>query len=155
VVVINKTYSRHTITHDRTYRITAPKSKSRTIAIPDNLTELLNQLKNYFTNQKIKIKPSDFIFGINKPVSDSDILRIKNRHCEIAGVPQIRLHDFRHSLVSLLINRTTADTIKNPLQLAYIIADRIGDNIDQIFKTYGHLFKTDEKAVINCLNIPL
>jgi autonomous glycyl radical cofactor GrcA len=101
------------------------------------------------------VKQNEFLFGADKLISDSDVTRIKNRHCAIAEVPQIRIHDLRHSNVSLLINRTASSAIKNPLQLAYIIADRIGDNIEQVFKTYGHLFKTDESDIITSINIAL
>ncbi len=53
------------------------------------------------------------------------------RLCKISGVKRIRVHDLRHSHVSLLIElgyRTHA------------IADRIGDTPEMVDKTYAHLY---------------
>ncbi|AMP20146.1 hypothetical protein AZF37_02245 [endosymbiont 'TC1' of Trimyema compressum] len=64
-----------------------------------------------------------------------DKFEIKNR---------IRIHDFRHSNISFLINLGV-----NVFQ----IAKRVGHtNPKQIFKTYGHLYPDKEQEVIDKIN---
>lgn len=62
------------------------------------------------------------------------------------GLPDLSLHDLRHSLVSLLINKGV--NIK-------AIADYIGDTVDQVLKTYAHLFDKTEEELINAIDIAL
>lgn len=45
-----------------------------------------------------------FVAGDAFPVSSNALIEHKNFDCELVGVKQIRLHDFRHSCASLLIN---------------------------------------------------
>ena len=55
-------------------------------------------------------KDSWFIFGNELPLGDDAIRSRKNNNCKLVGVKQIRLHDFRHSCASLLINNGTDNT---------------------------------------------
>lgn len=48
-----------------------------------------------------------------------------------ANLHEIRVHDFRHSHASLLI-----ELGYSPL----LIADRLGDNVDTTLKVYSHLY---------------
>ena len=32
-----------------------------------------------------------------------------------------------------------------------VVADLIGDTVDQVIKTYGHLYESDKKAIIDSL----
>ena len=61
-------------------------------------------------------------------------------YCEKAGVPIIRIHDLRHSFVSMLIH-LGANFI--------IIAELIGDTVEQVIKTYGHLYESDKYDLIS------
>lgn len=62
---------------------------------------------------------------------------------QIAGARRIRLHDLRHSYVSLLVHKGA--------NLA-VIADLIGDTIEQVTNTYAHLYENDRKNIISLLN---
>ena len=62
---------------------------------------------------------------------------------QIAGARRIRLHDLRHSYVSLLVHKGA--------NLA-VIADLIGDTIEQVTNTYAHLYESDRKNIIRLLN---
>lgn len=62
---------------------------------------------------------------------------------QIAGARRIRLHDLRHSYVSLLVHKGA--------NLA-VIADLIGDTIEQVTNTYAHLYESDRKNIISLLN---
>lgn len=72
------------------------------------------------------------------------------RYIKRSGVKDIRIHDLRHSHVSLLINKGL-----NQLATLYIIAARLGDTVDMILKTYGHLFPNNQTEIICKLNIDL
>ena len=54
------------------------------------------------------------------------------------GMPRIRVHDFRHSHVALLIHMGFP---------ALLIAERIGDTVEMVNKTYGHLYPNRHKEV--------
>lgn len=46
-----------------------------------------------------------FIAGDVLPVCSNTLTNHKNVNCKLANVKQIRLHDFRHSCASLLVNK--------------------------------------------------
>ena len=54
------------------------------------------------------------------------------------------MHDLRHSHVSLLINEGAN---------VQAIADRIGDTVNQVLKTYAHLFEKTEDELIEIIDI--
>lgn len=100
---INKTVNiNKTIT--RKHNIHNPKSESsnRIIYLPDSL---MNELK--------KIKTDDqLIFDI----SFTTLKRKKDNYCELSGVKQIKIHEFRHSHAVLLYkNDIPIDEISNRL----------------------------------------
>lgn len=72
-----------------------------------------------------------------------NIARYKNNICRLYGIRRIRLHDFRHSHVSLLIN-LDCDIIS--------IADRIGDTPATVQSTYAHLYPEKKDAVVRKLD---
>ncbi len=91
----------------------------------------------------IKEKDSEFIFGGSKPLSSTTITRIKNKHCRLANVKQIKIHDFRHSHVSLLINKGASPSI---------VAERLGhSDIAMTLNTYSHLFPNEQQKIVNLL----
>ena len=93
-VNINKSYQRI----DGKDVITPPKTEKskRTIVMPKFLAE---EMQEYF-KQIYGIKPNDRVFLITK----SGLHREMDRGAREAGVERIRIHDLRHSHVSLLID---------------------------------------------------
>jgi len=121
---------------------TAPKNKSsiRTIQLPQ---VLLNELKEHRARQQNVIPgwtEDGFICGYSRSLRDTSIENENKEYSTAAGLKHIRIHDFRHSHASLLINRNIS-----PLEVAH----RLGHStVDQTLKTYSHLFpKESEKAV--------
>lgn len=57
------------------------------------------------------------------------------RGAEKAEIPFIRIHDMRHSHVSLLINMGFSP---------HLIAERIGDTVQMVNSTYGHLYPSKQ-----------
>ncbi|MFQ9738883.1 MAG: hypothetical protein ACLR06_15010 [Christensenellaceae bacterium] len=54
----------------------------------------------------------------------------------------IRIHDLRHSYVSMLIHLGAN---------LMVVADLIGDTVEQVTKTYGHMYETDKRAIVEKL----
>lgn len=123
--------------------LTPPKTKNsiRNIKLPNNLIEQLVNLKK--DRGKLYHFSEDwFIFGTTVPLSYTTLQRYFDFFLEKGsydGYHKITLHGFRHSHVSFLINNGA--NIK-------AIADRVGDTVDQVLKTYSHLFhKTEDELV--------
>lgn len=128
-IVFNKSLTRKTL-DGKAYNITSTKAeKKATTLICKPLKEILDKYT----------KPDgEFFFGGKKPIAENTLTRVFDKHCELAGVKRIRLHDLRHSFVSMVISLGANVTV---------VADLIGDKIQQIFETYGHLY-TDDKVKI-------
>lgn len=116
------------------YTITSPKTSTsnRTLPLPKDLVSNLKELKEEamkYTN----FEEDWFVFGNSTPLGDDAIRRRKNNNCKTAGVKQIRLHDFRHSCASLLINNGADITL---------VAKYLGHSkIDETLNTYSHMFR--------------
>lgn len=66
------------------------------------------------------------------------------RGSKAAGVKKIRVHDLRHSAVSLLIDMGFS---------ALAIAERVGHESVDITYRYAHLFPTKQEEMANKLDI--
>ena len=125
---------------------TPPKNKSsvRTVQLPE---PMLNALKIQKENQQQKIKDwneNGFVCGYYRPLRDTAIENENKKYAAMSGVKKIRIHDFRHSHASLLINAGI-----NALEVAH----RLGHStVDQTLKTYSHLFPTEADKALNVLN---
>lgn len=139
---VNKTLSNKVDDFD--YIITSPKTNNsiRFVDLDDNLLKLLNEHKN---NEKQLYGFNDdmFVFGNIKPLSPTTLKRYLYKYIELANVKKITPHGFRHSHVSLLIN-LGCDSRD--------VANRIGDTVNMVEKTYYHMFPTKKTHVVNVLN---
>ena len=113
--------------------ITSPKTKksNRIIRMPDFLCdEMQDYLKMLY-----HIGKNDRIFQISKHYLGREM----ERGSKAAEVKRIRIHDLRHSHISLLIDMGFS---------AVAIADRVGHESIEITYRYAHLFpsKQDEMA---------
>ena len=117
--------------------VTPPKTSNgiRIITMPD---AIMSELREYIDRQ-YHIEPYDRIFLFTK-----SLIRGNMRRCsEKAGIPLIRIHDLRHSHVSLLIDMGFSP---------HLVAERIGDTVQMVNNTYGHLYPTKHKEVADKLN---
>lgn len=127
------------------YTITTPKTKGsiRIIPIPDLLITDLKILRNYQDNY-YGFNEEWFVFGSHEPIVKSAIRERKNKNCKLAGVKQIRIHDFRHSCASLLINNGANITM---------VAKYLGHTkIDETLNTYSHMFKGKLDNIVDTIN---
>ena len=118
--------------------ITTPKTEksNRTITMPQFLAdEIQDYLKMLYD-----IGENDRMFAVTK----SYLYREMNRGAEEAGVKRIRLHDIRHSAISLLIDMGFSATA---------IADRVGHASIDITYNYAHLFPSRQTEMADKLNM--
>ena len=118
--------------------ITTPKTKksNRVIQMPDFLCD---EMQDYF-KQLYGLEPDSRIF----PLSKYALKRGMEFGCKAAGVKIIRIHDLRHSHVSLLINMGYS---------AVAIGNRVGHESVEITYRYAHLFPTVQKEMADKLNV--
>ena len=86
------------------------------------------------------VKPTDRIFTVTK----SYLHREMDRGAKEAGVKRIRIHDLRHSHISLLIDMGFT---------ALAIADRVGHESIDITYRYAHLFPTRQAEMADKLDM--
>lgn len=140
---INKTLTR--VYEDNKKILNSPKTTSSNRQVKLDLVTLQHLLK-YKEKQKKKIhfKNDWFIFGDLKSLSTTTIDRKKNYYCEKTHTKKIRIHDFRHSHVSLLISNGVPITV---------IQKRLGHSNSSItLKIYAHMLKQDEDKAIYTIN---
>ena len=87
-------------------------------------------------------KEGKFYFGGNEPLAQATVSRRFKYYTELAGLPQIRIHDLRHSFVSMVIHLGAN---------FMVVADLISDTVEQVTKTYGHLYQEDKLTVLSRL----
>ena len=135
---------RHLLTINKSYQrikgqdvITTPKTKksNRTIKLPQFLCD---EIQDYIKMQ-YGIKPNDRLFTVTKSYLHHEM----DRGAKAAGVKRIRIHDLRHSHVSLLIEMGFS---------AVAIADRLGHESIEITYRYAHLFPTKQNEMADQLD---
>lgn len=132
-VSVNKSYQRI----QKQDVITTPKTKKsvRIIQMP----EFLSQEMQDYLNQMYGVEQDTRIF----PLTKSGLKRAMEKGCKASEVKVIRIHDLRHSHVSLLVDMGFS---------ALAIADRVGhESIDITFR-YAHLFPTRQNEMAAKLN---
>ena len=129
-------FEKGTVTISKSYQrlhgediITTPKTKksNRTIKMPQFLCE---EMQDYI-GMLYGYKKKDRIF----PISKNYLHREMDRGSRAAGVKRIRIHDLRHSHISLLIDMGFS---------AVAIADRVGHESIEITYRYAHLFPSKQ-----------
>ena len=126
-------------------RETPPKNKSsiRTLQLPDPLVKILNEHKKRWRKQEGFC--NDFrVCGGMRCLRDTTIENRNKLYAQEAGIKKIRVHDFRHSHVSILAN--SGINIQE-------IARRLGHaKIEMTWNTYSHLYPREEERAIEILN---
>ena len=118
--------------------ITTPKTKksNRIITMPQFLCEEMQEYLKQFYN----VEPDSRIFPISKHYLHHEM----NRGSKETGVKRIRIHDLRHSHISLLIDMGFT---------ALAIADRVGHESIDITYRYAHLFPTRQTEMAEKLDV--
>ena len=124
-----------------TYIISTPKTRSsvRTISMPKQLVDVLLEHKERYSNV-YGFNDDFFVCGGCSPLTDTKLADFKNTCAKEAGIKQIRIHEFRHSHASLLINSGVN---------VMVIKERLGhSSTRETLDTYSHLYeKTADEAI--------
>ena len=118
--------------------ITTPKTRksNRVLTLPDFLAE---EMQDYISRLPY-LKVDDRIFTITKSGLHHEI----DRGCRETGVKRIRVHDLRHSHVSMLIEMGFS---------AVDIANRVGHESVKVTYRYAHMFPNKDLMIAKKLNI--
>lgn len=124
--------------------ITDPKTNNsiRIVDLDDNLFKML---KEHYEKEKqiYKFNNSMFVFGNVSYIPVTTFRRHFNEYLKNNEIKKITPHGFRHSHVSLLIN-LGCDSRE--------VAERVGDTVQMIEKTYYHMFPEKKSNAVNILN---
>lgn len=127
------------------YILSSPKTKSsiRDIVMPKQLIDVLNEHKERYSNVYM-FNEEFFICGGIEPIRDTMLENLKNECAKRAGIKKIRIHDFRHSHASLLIN--------NGVNIS-VISKRLGhSSIKETLDTYSHMYQKSEDEAVALIN---
>lgn len=131
-ILFNKTYTRKTV-DGSPYKITT--SKNEKIGYTPICPALRQALSGYQGE-------APFFFGGDKPIHENTLTHAFDAYIKKSGVKRIRYHDLRHSFVSMLLHNGAN---------FMVVADLIGDTVDQVIKTYGHLYENDKIKIVESI----
>lgn len=130
---------------DGFWQVTTPKTKSsvRQIPIPNVLLNDLKLLKEK-CEQYYGFNEDYFVFGDVAPIHPHTMKLRKKKNADLSGLKEIRLHDFRHSCASLLIN--------NGANIV-MVAKYLGHTkIDETLNTYSHMYRNKLDDIVNTID---
>ncbi len=124
---------------------TSPKNRSsyRDLQIPAPLMTVLSE------QRKLQAADSRFtedfrVCGGVRALRDASIELRNTTYSKAAGLPHIRIHDFRHTHASLLANEGI--NIQE-------VARRLGhSNVETTWQTYAHLYPREEERAVRVLD---
>lgn len=125
-------------------RVLPPKNRSsfRTLQMPAPLIEILNEHRERQA-QTGRFSEDSLICGGELSLRNTTLYRRNELYAMRSGLKVIRIHDFRHSHVSLLAN--AGINIQE-------IARRLGHSrIEMTWNTYSHLYPREEERAVDIL----
>jgi integrase len=135
--------------------ITPPKSKSarREVPVPAAVMEALREHKIAQNVHRLKIGPlwkeHDLVFptGLGTPINPNNLPRDFTRLVVLAGVPRVRIHDLRHTHVTLALQRGA--NVK-------AVSQRVGHARTSItMDVYAHVGSAEHRAVSDMVGAAL
>lgn len=135
---------RRSISQKAGYEETPPKNKSsyRDIRLPCGALKVLDEYRAVL-RENVQYSEDLRLCGGVKPIPDTVLENHNKLYAELAGLPHIRIHDFRHSHATLLINSGV-----NIME----VARRLGHaDVKMTWNTYSHLYPSAESSAIKVL----
>lgn len=118
------------------------KGSVRTVQLDDDLLDVVDRLRNYYETS-VHFSEDWFIFGGPRQLAYTTVQRIKNKALDDAGLPRVKIHSFRHSHASNLIDAGV------PL---FKISKRLGhSSVSMTTDIYGHLIREDDDDIMNAM----
>lgn len=139
---INKTI--RYISKELGYLTTSPKTKNsiRTIELSNGCMDLLCDIYNEVKNEK-NFNKNYYVFGKSDFLKYDTIRKHLYYYLDKANVRRVTLHGLRHSHASCLINMGVQD---------YLIANRLGHNVEELHHTYAHIFNSKRQELESVLD---
>ena len=124
------------------WTISSPKTKNSIRILPLSKKVLDGLILLYNDAQKYKDFSKDwFVFGNTIPFKENTIQNHKNKYCDLVGLKRIRIHDFRHSCASYLINKGASITL---------VSKYLGHSKSSItLDVYTHFYKSELIEIVN------
>ncbi len=125
------------------------EDSNRFISFPDILIDILNDWKAYQSDFNLLIdnfNPEGYVFCnyTGNIISGSAILRYFKKALQECNLPDIRIHDLRHSYATLLLSKNISPKVASGM---------LGHSDTRTtLDIYSHLLTTMQKPVINALN---
>ena len=123
-------------------KVTTPKTNSsiRKLLMPKHVMSLLKIVKR----DAAPVKVSYVVFGqYHDSISNTTLARHYEKYIKSSGVKRIRIHDFRHSHASYLINKG---------YIISIVSRRLGHrNPSTTLDVYGHLYPSTESDAVESM----
>lgn len=127
------------------YIVTSPKTPKSRRTIPlcncvvEGLLKYKKECRKYYRFGK-----TWFVFGDIDPIGSSTVRGRNARNAELAKIKQIRIHDFRHSCVSFLIDQGANITL---------VASYMGHTkIDETLNTYAHFYRNTLEGIVDMMD---
>jgi len=122
--------------YNRQVTTTKTKASTRQVIMPSHVMRLLSILK-----QQVNPKMTYVVFGeFHTSISTSTLDVRYLEFIKQSGVKRIRIHDFRHSHASYLINKGI---------IISVVAARLGhSDVATTLNTYSHLYPSTEKEAV-------
>lgn len=121
---------------------TKTESSTRIITMPNHIMTLLGKLKLHQASKYgLEPKMNYTVFGkFTKYMSKTALVTNYEKYINLSDVKRIRLHDFRHSHASYLINKGV---------IISVVAVRLGHaNVSMTLDTYSHLYPSTEREAV-------
>lgn len=137
------------------YAITSPKTKNSIRNIPMFKIVKDNLLAWKEVHKKMYGFSEDcFVFGFYRPMAYDKPRKYMIKVIDIINngkpadhqIKKIRIHDFRHSHASWLINNMGKYNFSD-----YDIAKRLGDTVQMLHSTYAHQFKDAGRIIVDSI----
>lgn len=129
-----------------------PKTRrsARTLPLPNLCVEALRRHRQRMTEERDAclhpwpVNDLVFVTTIGTPVDPNNFSRRFVTWCIAAGVPRVRLHDLRHTCVSLLLSLGV-----NPRVVMEIVGHAA---LEMTMNVYGHVAVQDQRAALSQLD---
>lgn len=119
-------------------------SSYRTIPIPNFLLEYYKDLYDDCSSY-YNFNDNWYVFGNIDPLPETTLRDRKTKKAFKAGIKDIRVHDFRHSCASLLIDSGANITL---------VAKYLGHSkINETLNTYSHMYQNRFHTIVNIIEL--
>lgn len=132
-------------TGGESYKISETKNyRNRITPIPKilqaQIDEYMEWRKANGINGRWLFEVSTLLKKGDRPLAPQTIRNNYEHYLSLTTAKKIRIHDFRHSYVSMCAHLGAT---------ALMIAGLIGDTPEQVMRTYAHLWESDKRVIIN------